>query len=805
MTGRMESVVYTDCLPGESLSGNPGLGVQSASSGAEPAARDLVRAHVLYEPPQEWMRQGRAVEDYPPMLAHLYSDDWYVTARGIYLGKEAKGNREGNHLTHAVLSRDDANFDFIRPAQMHDAAWWRTEKNPTSDAPAIDAGWEPGPLNADDIAQFVTRLPNGEWIVAALLTILRDETDQRRIIIVGADQADIVRLIAAVTLLLPQKVALQVGFRVYAANPTRSLHRICGVHPDLASDHYPGMHVVDMAEGSLAEPVEPTSDAHAWVRLLCTEDPYDVVDAVELAASTDFGPQGTHALACAAYFGHIPDDNWAHILAVWVRESREEHCGAYGNAVASTLLSLENPDVDMLRVLDQAAANGRLAGLASAIRLALLDAELLLPELGDPQALSPLPVTEWTSDSEQRATDIVVAELATASGGRFVHLLQLSSRYSLDPPGLTEVGSATLHKLCEYWHEHPHATKIVASSPLGSIVLPHLHQYLVEQCRDTERAEYLGSLWGHTYLEWFPNTDFDDPMFRVCVGEAMQSHTYAFDAMNRAWQSAGPGREAEMVNLLWRKRPASMAEVMWMALRISPGARVDQHIFRAVEERFRSKGEPITLDELDSLYRLVQYQVITNRNLVNLAALDKDVDLFLRDNPDGLVYDDMIRRISKGFEAYPNVMARFSERLVEFLAKEGGPTATLKILHHLRAHDQRIYLSLLSRRLHHPSARSLANAWVVNRMHSKTSEENRELARSLVSALERAPLKELTAATNLLLQVSLKLGSDFRAMRDDLGGQKSKSLVNRALYKDGNERAVGKTRRLSRRWRKEIL
>src|SRR5262249_55571715 len=137
MTGRFETLIYTDCRPGEGLLGSGGLQFQARSDGADATAMTVVQRALLYEPPAGWMRERRPVADYPPSFAHI-ADGCWATARGVYLGREANGTREGNQLTHSVITRDPDAYGLLRPAQLFGAHFWRSEPAHGTSCPPVE-------------------------------------------------------------------------------------------------------------------------------------------------------------------------------------------------------------------------------------------------------------------------------------------------------------------------------------------------------------------------------------------------------------------------------------------------------------------------------------------------------------------------------------------------------------------------------------------------------------------------------------------------------------------------------------------
>ena len=65
----------------------------------------LVRDSLLYEAPEAWMRDRRPVAEYPSSFSHAVDRAYTATAAGVYLGREVSGGREGNQLTHSIITR----------------------------------------------------------------------------------------------------------------------------------------------------------------------------------------------------------------------------------------------------------------------------------------------------------------------------------------------------------------------------------------------------------------------------------------------------------------------------------------------------------------------------------------------------------------------------------------------------------------------------------------------------------------------------------------------------------------------------
>jgi hypothetical protein len=289
MTG-FGSLYYTDCRPGEGLQGGAGFQFQAATPGPAAEAMGLVQRTLLYEPPAGWMRERRPVGDYPRSLAHTAQDGFFGTAGGCYLGQEANGTREGNQFTHAAVTRDEDAYGVLRPAQLWAAPWWAGAPAAGTELAELPANPEPGPLDVETVRDRIAAADGEDRLVALLSAVhgLADPQTRRTVVLVSADPELAACWIAAATLLLPRPRALRTGFKIYVADPQFGRHDIVVLHPDWAgpwadTGAASGLVVFDL-DRDRQSVVEPTPAAAFWAPLFLREDPYDVVDAVELAA-----------------------------------------------------------------------------------------------------------------------------------------------------------------------------------------------------------------------------------------------------------------------------------------------------------------------------------------------------------------------------------------------------------------------------------------------------------------------------------------------------------------------------------------
>lgn len=456
MTGPgFDSLYYTDCVPGQGLRGGAGFQFQAVSPGVVHDTMSLVQRSLLYEAPVAWMREQRDAASYPPSLSHVFADGVYATARGRYLGAEANGVREGNQFTHAISTADPEVYGLTRPAQLWDASWWAEKPASTTECDRLPADPEAGPWGIDSLREWVLGRPAGEeWLLAlhSALDVIH-EPDSRRVLFVGEDAAEVLGWIAAGTLLLAQSRALRVGFRVFTTNARQSRHDILAVHDDWAGpfadpDRDHGFVVFNLTTRRHST-VEPTEGARYWVPRFLREDPYDVVDAIELAqrfAGSERAPAEAERLAAAvAVLGERPTGPAeTEKLVTWLGVCPAPQPEEVVQPVVGAVLAVR-PDLEALRGLRVAAERHRIVGeLADRVVTAVFAAELAAiaaPVADTGQGLSLLDL------AERAAGEVAPAKMND--------LLLLASRFGVEP----RVGrfAAGAHRFAEWWVDHPGA------------------------------------------------------------------------------------------------------------------------------------------------------------------------------------------------------------------------------------------------------------------------------------------------------------------------------------------------------------
>lgn len=489
MTGSFHSLYYTDCLPGQGLRGGAGFQFQAVSSGVTHEEMTLVQRSALYEPPVAWMRERRPVAEYPASLTHVF-DGFYVTARGIYLGAEANGAREGNQFTHAVTTSQVDSYGMVRPAQLWDADWWSEKPAASTECPPLDPEPEPGPWGVDRVREWVLGQADAEeWLIAlrSALELLSDK-NKRRVLFVSDDPTPVLGWIAAGTLLLPQQEAVRVGFRVFATNPHQSQHDVLAVHPDWAGayanvDGNSGFLVFDLTNGRHST-IEPTDAARHWVPQFLRADPFDVVDAIELTYQFTKGraEQPADRLASSIILSgrELASPAEAGQLVTWLAGQTKLSIDDALEPLTEAVLQAQ-PDVKALRELDTAILRmAPSAPLAAKVGLALLTAELDAIATGkELPPGEPVKGTHPWSQEDRFAAAQLVEQVANSVPPQWMdRVLRTAARFDAQPS--IAAFSAGADRFAQWWIEHP-------TPQLNPERWPDRGEYLVDLVKDKLR------------------------------------------------------------------------------------------------------------------------------------------------------------------------------------------------------------------------------------------------------------------------------------------------------------------------------
>jgi hypothetical protein len=455
--GAFDRLLYTDCRAGTGRGAGGGFQVQAQSAGVDAAQARMAVGWLLYDAPDAWIVRRRPVEEFPLGFAHA-AEAGYGTAQSRYMGMEATGARQGNHLADCLLTRNLDLYGPTRPAQLWRSVLWRAEAWDTTDCPQFDDVPPLGPLTVDAVAGWLRgRLERGPTL-ARLLSVLEDPAG-RRVIITAAGPDEAMAWITAATLLLPVRAALEVSFKVLSVNPQRASHRIVAVPKDLNPQVAPGRggsaFVLD-AEAATCDEAAVSERARFWVgRFATADDPYDVVDAVELAALLGADPGGDGADAMiTAWAVTVPDgplDDPAALFR-WLSQADPKLLKEHGPAVVRRILATGAPAAT-LRWIDAAAAEGRVDAERPALRARLLTAEITEVRGGAPPPADLLPAVNIDASARRDADSELSSAILLASDAQVDLLLRLSQRHGIEPQLPPLLGR--LRVFAADWVDHP--------------------------------------------------------------------------------------------------------------------------------------------------------------------------------------------------------------------------------------------------------------------------------------------------------------------------------------------------------------
>jgi hypothetical protein len=421
-----DRLLYTDCRAGRGRGAGGGFQVQAQSAGVDAAQAKMAVGWLLYEAPNAWIVQRRPVEEFPLGLAHATTAG-YGTAQSRYLGTEATGARQGNHLADCLLTREVALYGPVRPAQLWRSQFWRSEAWDSTECPQLDETPPLGPLTVDAVADWLRSSPARGPVLAKIVSVLEDPAGPR-IVISAGEPDDAVRWIAAATLLLPIRAAVEVSFKVFCSNPQQSSHRVVAVSKELSPQVVPGradsVFVVD-ADAAASDEAEVSERARFWVERL----------AVELAGL--LGGKTAQAQAdglVTSWAVTVPDSPLSDASALfrWLSEADPKLRQEHGALVVSRILAAE-PPATTLRLIDTLAASTGIDIDRPAVRARLLIAEIAEIRAGGAPPAEPL--TEVVADHHARrdADSELSSAIVMCPDPQVDLLLRLSRRHRVEP------------------------------------------------------------------------------------------------------------------------------------------------------------------------------------------------------------------------------------------------------------------------------------------------------------------------------------------------------------------------------------
>lgn len=289
----------------------------------------------------------------------------------------------------------------------------------------------------DAVAEWLRKQQERLPVLSRLLTLL-DDPHGRRVTIVATGPDEAMKWIAAATLLMPMRQALTISFKVFSANPGRAPQRIIAVprelHPQLAPERGESSFVLD-ADECTADPIEVSERASFLTgQFASVDDPYDVIDAVELAESLgDDHPDGRREALLTAWALTRPDEPPSDPGALfgWLSQAGAALLAEHGAAVASMILGA-TPSARQLRWIDQAITQ-RLIGLdAESVRVQLLAAELAEARSGTAPLPEQLSRVEFNPEAQRDADSELSSAILLSPSPQVDLLLRLTRRHRID-------------------------------------------------------------------------------------------------------------------------------------------------------------------------------------------------------------------------------------------------------------------------------------------------------------------------------------------------------------------------------------
>lgn len=619
-------LLYTDCAPGTGRGGGGGFQVQAQSPQVDGEGSALATGWLLYEVQNAWITDQRPLDEFPPGFAHVAAGG-YGTGQSRYVGKEVMGGRQGNHLADCLVTGDAELYSTIRPAQLYGASFWRPVPWPTIDCPDYDGDLETGPLlTLDELTGWARELPGRDRVLAGLLSVL-ENPDGPHVVIVSADPDEAMRWIAAATLLLPQRRALEVSFKVFSANPLRAQQRVVAAPPDLyphlAPGLVPGVFILDATTGQ-ADQTQLSERAAFLTGKLASDpdaDPYDLLDVIELADELSAGIWPTTAAALhAAWALTRPEEPLGDLgqIYAWLRNAEPGQLREHGPALIELALAAPSLSAGMLIWLDEAIAASRLDIDHETVRTRLLAAELADARAGKPMPAGSLPPARLTDKAERDAESeltsaLLVGDADQVDAVQFDQILQLAHRHRIDLPAspLRE----RLHGFAVAWIDTPGAKWDRRGRALADNILDEAYDEL-----HARFAEPLSPRLTETLLRF--RGYFDD---RDDIGDPLYCHLQAVEIAGLKGQEARLARLSTSLDMIARlpggsPEAAEAARVFQQALlawhaddtdvALTILARLPSHVHPKIGEKANSfltaiqaKPDAQLLDTLFNLYK----------------------------------------------------------------------------------------------------------------------------------------------------------------------------------------------------------
>ncbi len=344
----------------------------------------------------------------------------------------------GNHLTDCLLTRDPDLYGPTRPA----SSGGRTSGEPgpwdTADCPPFPGDLPLGPLTVDAVAVLAgRRSPERAPVLARLLSVLEDPAGQA-----GRDRggrpgrgAALDRRGHPAAAGAASATCVLQGLLLEPADGAPPYRRCApGAQPAGGPRPEESAFVLD-AEGCPIDDVAASARARFLVSQFAAADPYDVVDAVELADVLAAGHPGDELDAArTAWAVTVPGASAADLPALlrWLAAAGPQALAAHGPAVIGAVMAA-GPPPGALRWIDGAAAAGLADVDRPAVRRLLLGAEVAEIRAGGAPPTVALPPVNVGADARRDADSEISSAILLGSDAEAEALLRLAWRHAIEP------------------------------------------------------------------------------------------------------------------------------------------------------------------------------------------------------------------------------------------------------------------------------------------------------------------------------------------------------------------------------------
>jgi hypothetical protein len=214
-----DQAYYTSCEIG--LKGIKGFQMNAASSGINQNILNILERYSIYIPPIS-MPTRPNLDDlsiFPKSLNYIkLTDGSAVLSRSIYLGMDYSG-RFGNYFTHFIVHKSSTELiNHIIPIMTWDARFWKEEPINNIEIPQISS-LEIGKFKkCEDFIISMSTSKHSRYLKSFFCCIQKSLETKRRIIIVDND-VSIAKLIASISIILPNSLLKDLTFTTYTKNP----------------------------------------------------------------------------------------------------------------------------------------------------------------------------------------------------------------------------------------------------------------------------------------------------------------------------------------------------------------------------------------------------------------------------------------------------------------------------------------------------------------------------------------------------------------------------------------------------------